>query len=128
PDPVVRTRRRELEAQRTSLAANDRAKLLSAEAQHAVVEWEQTRGSAAWQVVTPSDLKSSSGATLTRQPDGSVLASGHRPLKDTYSIATTIPPGALSALRVELLPDKSLPQNGPGRADNGNLHLNEIQI
>jgi hypothetical protein len=34
----------------------------------------------------------------------------------------------LSAIRLELLTDETLPQHGPGRADNGNLHLSEFQV
>ena len=31
------------------------------------------------------------------------------------------------ALRLDVLADDSLPMNGPGRQDNGNLHLNEFE-
>src|SRR5205823_9547104 len=34
----------------------------------------------------------------------------------------------ITAVRVEVLTDPSLPQNGPGRQDNGNLHLSEFHL
>jgi hypothetical protein len=34
----------------------------------------------------------------------------------------------LTALRLDLLPHDSLPMRGPGRNDNGNLHLSEIEL
>jgi Protein of unknown function (DUF1553) len=34
----------------------------------------------------------------------------------------------VTAVRLEVLTDPSLPQNGPGRADNGNLHLSDFTV
>jgi hypothetical protein len=34
----------------------------------------------------------------------------------------------VTAVRLELLPDESLPHRGPGRQDNGNLHLSEFTL
>src|SRR6185437_6842043 len=34
----------------------------------------------------------------------------------------------ISAIRLEALTDASLPKNGPGRQDNGNLHLSEFEM
>ena len=34
----------------------------------------------------------------------------------------------ITGVRVEVLTDDSLPHKGPGRQDNGNLHLNEFQV
>ncbi len=67
------------------------------------------------------------GAELIPQTDGSILASGTRPEVDTITIAGYLPVAA-TAIRLELLPDASLPAGGPGRADNGNLHLSELTI
>ncbi len=33
----------------------------------------------------------------------------------------------ITGIRLEVLTDKSLPKNGPGRAPNGNFVLNELQ-
>ena len=82
-------------------------------------------------VWTPLDLgamTAKSGATLTKQPDGSILVSGKPGATDLYTITGTTKAAGLTAIRLELLPDKSLPAMGPGRAPNGNLVLNELKL
>ncbi|MEQ1913108.1 MAG: hypothetical protein ABMA15_30120, partial [Vicinamibacterales bacterium] len=36
--------------------------------------------------------------------------------------------GRVTAVRLELLTDDTLPHKGPGRQDNGNLHLSEFKL
>jgi tetratricopeptide (TPR) repeat protein len=81
-----------------------------------------------WTPLQPLSAKSDGGATLTVQRDGSVLASGARPKTDVYRITTALPNGKYTALRVEALPDESLPSHGPGRAFNGNFVLSELVV
>ncbi|MFQ5734650.1 MAG: DUF1553 domain-containing protein [Planctomycetaceae bacterium] len=66
---------------------------------------------------------------FTSQKDGSVLVTGPAPDKDTYSI-DVFPKtaGALTGFRVEALPDKRLPNNGPGRTPHGNFVLTHLQV
>src|SRR5262249_14769727 len=51
---------------------------------------------------------------------------GKRPDKDTYTITADTSLSTITAVRLEVLTDDSLPHKGPGRQDNGNLHLNEF--
>ncbi|MCA9051508.1 MAG: hypothetical protein KDA89_22375 [Planctomycetaceae bacterium] len=82
-----------------------------------------------WNVLKPLEMKSQGGATLTLLDDGSVLASGRNPDQDAYEITVNTPLQRISAIRLELLPHASLPQNGPGRfRTNGNFHLNEFRV
>src|SRR5262249_26282095 len=53
----------------------------------------------------PVELRSAGGATLTRLPDASVLASGASPETDTYTVRARVPQKGLTALRLELLPE-----------------------
>jgi hypothetical protein len=80
----------------------------------------------AWTIVTPSAFRAEA-STLTPQPDGSLLAGGERPETDTYTITLDVP-GPVAGLRLEVLTDDGLPNRGPGRQDNGNLHLSEIRV
>jgi hypothetical protein len=59
--------------------------------------------------------------------DGSIRFTGPRPDIDTYTLTATID-RTITALRLEVLADSTLPHNGPGRQDNGNLHLSEVRI
>lgn len=86
----------------------------------------------AWQILTPDTLKSSGGSELVKLDDNSVLAKGASPDKDDYTLNLTLPPGtlptAITGLKLEALPDDSFINKGPGRADNGNFVLNELEI
>jgi hypothetical protein len=69
------------------------------------------------------------GAILTINKDGSVLASGKRESLDLYTVVGLADLGGpITALKLELLSDPSLPGKGPGRADNGNLVLTEFRV
>ncbi|HEY0908887.1 MAG TPA: DUF1553 domain-containing protein, partial [Bradyrhizobium sp.] len=48
--------------------------------------------------------------------------------KDTTTINAVTTLKRITAVRIELLTDDTLPHKGPGRQDNGNLHLNELTI
>ncbi len=82
----------------------------------------------AWQALAPDSLKSAQGAELIKLDDTSILAKGPSPDKDDYSIAATAPPGLITGLKLEVLPDDSFINKGPGRADNGNFVLNELEL
>jgi mono/diheme cytochrome c family protein len=94
-------------------------------------EWESTvrDSGAGWTVLDPQSLASAAGATLTKQPDGSVLASGTPGSIDTYTVtAAPVDLKGVTAFRVEVLPDPSLPAQGPGRSPNGNFVLNDLKV
>ena len=80
----------------------------------------------AWQPLA-AEAKSEGGATLTRQEDGSWLASGKNPPNDTYTITAPLPAGEFSGLLVEAFPDPSLPQKSLGRNVNGNYVLTSVE-
>src|SRR5262249_37559608 len=62
------------------------------------------------------------------QSDGSILFGGVRPERDIYSLTARTPLPCITAVRLVLLTDASLPHEGPGRQDNGNLHLSEFTL
>jgi len=68
------------------------------------------------------------GVTLKSLPDGSILASGKNPSADTYLLTFRELPKGVTAFRLEVLPDDSLPRKGPGRAGNGNFVLSEFVV
>ncbi len=133
PDPQVARVRRELLAKKAvlpALASMADPSLLTQERKDEVALWEQRlkETTTPWHVLDPQSVVSANGSNLMEQPDGSVLATGERPEKDTYTIAFSPPAGRLTGLRLEVLSDESLPKKGPGRQDNGNLHLSEMQV
>ncbi len=96
----------------------------------ALEAWEQTVASQAiqWQVL-PVELVTSDGATrFELLDDGSALATGEAYDKENYTAQLARPTGGVTALRLEALPDDTLPHQGPGRAGNGNFVLSELEI
>jgi eukaryotic-like serine/threonine-protein kinase len=81
-----------------------------------------------WTSVTPNKTASAGGATLTVLADGSVLAGGNNPDQDTYTIGLRPRRSHVTAIRLDTLPDDSLPNHGSGRAGHGNFALTGIVL
>jgi WD40 repeat protein/tetratricopeptide (TPR) repeat protein len=82
-----------------------------------------------WAILEPTSIKSAGGAVLTKQSDGSILASGTNPDRDTYTLVATTDLDHITALKLEALPDPSLPYGGPGRDPGfGDFHVNELRV
>jgi WD40 repeat protein len=81
-----------------------------------------------WSVLAPTKMTSDGGATLTRQGDGSILTSGHKPDRDLYTLVSPAPLRRITAIRLEALIDPTLPRNGPGNSENGNFHLGDFRV
>jgi hypothetical protein len=80
-----------------------------------------------WRILNPSNLYSTAGAKLETLPDGSVLARGVQG-EDTTKVAGKIDLPALTGLRLEVIPDPSLPAGGGGRAADGSFVVTEIGL
>jgi hypothetical protein len=78
-------------------------------------------------VFIPTQTTSDGNVTFTRQKDDSWLVSGDNPPTVTYTLVGKVPDG-FDTLRLQVLADKSLPANGPGRVAHGNFVLSEISI
>lgn len=131
--PTIPTPTREQEERISAL----KSQIASAEtklanpAQWAEVQakWEKSRvvRHVDWVVLNPAEVKAASGAKLTVQPDGSVLASGPMSQADTYTITAHTDLKKITAFRLEVLPDPSLPLGGVGRNANGGFVLNDFR-
>ncbi|MGH7134646.1 MAG: DUF1549 domain-containing protein, partial [Pirellulales bacterium] len=95
----------------------------------AQAQWEQgvKNRKIEWTTLTPSTSASAGGAAFTPQSDGSLLLGAANPDKDVYTFTIPITLKRVTALRLEVLPDDSLPAHGPGRAANGNFVLHEFE-
>jgi len=81
-----------------------------------------------WLVLRPVNMASQHGTILMQLDDGSILATHARPDTDTYTIVAQSDLPNISAVRLEVLPDESLPNKGPGRAENGNFVLSHLEL
>jgi len=116
-------------AKRESAVNEPNEKLDAAQA-----EWEKSllAGGARWTALAvegdaAAQLVSQGGATIEPQADGSWKLTGTNPERDTYTISFDAGQKPATGIRLEVLPDDSLPVNGPGRSENGNLVLTDVR-
>ncbi len=133
PDPQAAKARAALLRQKKELEDPGPARtslLLAPTAQAEAAAWEKARGGklASWTVLHPTSVTAAMGSVPAQQPDGSVRFGGKRPEVDTYTVEAPADVRGITAVRLEVLTDDSLPHKGPGRQDNGNLHLSEFRV
>lgn len=87
---------------------------------------EALRSDSLWASTPPTSADSTGGATVTIRDDRSVLIGGKNPDTDSTVVRFASLPERVVGVRVEVLPDKTLPSQGPGRAGNGNFVLTEV--
>ena len=81
-----------------------------------------------WETLDPTSIESSGGSKFKKQGDGSHLAIGVAPNNEVLTIVATTRRSSIKAIRLEALRDDSLPNKGPGRANNGNFALGNITV
>src|SRR6185436_2232762 len=80
-----------------------------------------------WTVLTPVGVKSTNGTEFKILDDQSVLAEGVNPEEDVHEATLKLEEGSLTALRLEVLPHPSLPNQGSARAEDGRFELSEFE-
>lgn len=91
--------------------------------------WEKAQANPdLWKVIVPENPKSGDTTTFTKLDDDSLLAGTNSPGKDTYTLKFRSSVADATAVRLEVLPDESLPGRGPGRNEGGNFVLNELRL
>jgi Protein of unknown function (DUF1553)/Protein of unknown function (DUF1549)/Planctomycete cytochrome C/NedA-like, galactose-binding domain len=96
------------------------------ELNEAQAQWEKSLATDLdWNVLRPSEMKSQAGAAMSLEGDGVIrVAKGDK--TDRYTIEAPLPDaGKISALRLEALPDESLPGQGPGYG-GGNFVISRL--
>jgi hypothetical protein len=120
PTPEQEKRRAALDAELKTLEArlNDPDEKIDA----AYPAWQKAmrETDSMWTPIAP-DKADADSATMTIQADRSVLASGKHPGVDRYRIEGPITEGSITGIRLEAIPDESLPKGGPGRDAYGNF-------
>jgi hypothetical protein len=93
-----------------------------------MAEWEASirNNQPEWEIISPK-LDTSGGQKHSVQEDGSILASGYAPSQVTSEFTIDAPLSKITAIRLELLGDVSLPHGGPGRSIYGLCALTEFK-
>ena len=102
----------------------------SPEIEQAQLEWERglATGGDQWTVLVPISASSREGATLRTLEDQSLLAGEKKVGTESYTVVAETNLAGITGIRLEVLPDASLPATGPGRASNGNFVLSELRL
>ncbi len=93
--------------------------------------WERRLAGKAdvWKVLNLTNAVSTGGSSYTNLPDHSILATGLNPIYDTILVDANTDLTGITAVLLEVLPDPSLPKNGPGRwGQTGNFILDEFGL
>lgn len=86
-----------------------------------------------WTIADVVAAKSKNQVTFVPQRDKSVLVKGDNPNTDEYTVSIRTEAQGITAIRLEVLPDPSLPGGGPGRGiimspNEGDFLLSEIAV
>jgi hypothetical protein len=100
--------------------------------QSAYARWRNDPAKAVvWRTIRPATMTANQ-PRLELLPDDSVLASGDITKSDTYDLTLTNLPSGITAIRLEAMPDESLPAHGPGmtyyEGPKGDFFLGEFQL
>ena len=122
-----------LDAEHKSLEGRIRNRKEASQADRQAWEAELARraGEApSWHVLEVESFSSLGGASHEILEDQSVLVSGKRPERDTYTVTLRSDVEQISGLKLEALTHESLPGNGPGRhvKERPNFVLHELKV
>ena len=126
--PEQEAARKELQAQIDVLERT--MKVATPELDEAQRAWEESLRATrdGWTLLDLATADATGGAELRILPDGAVLASGPNPRATSYTVTGQTPVPTLTAVRLEALPDKSLPHEGPGRDGYGHFRVTGIHV
>ncbi|HAV65254.1 MAG TPA: hypothetical protein DCY13_23140 [Verrucomicrobiales bacterium] len=99
-----------------------------AETENALIHQFPPELKADWITPAETDFASESGTNSERQSDGSFLVAGPAADKDVYTVTLKTSLDGITHLQLLALPDQTLAKNGPGRSENGNFVLSEIEV
>ena len=81
-----------------------------------------------WVILEDVTVTSDAGTKYEKQKDQSWLAVGSPAPKEVITVEGISDLRQVNQIRLEALTHPSLPRNGPGRADNGNFALGDVEV
>ena len=94
------------------------------------IKWEsEFKKTAVWHPIDVASFSSKSKKTTFKKlEDRSILVQGDNVTPELYVVTANTDVKGITGVRLEVLPDDSLPGKGPGRADNGNFVLGTFAL
>ena len=89
---------------------------------------EQQANQPEWRAMEFDQITSElAGVEFAKEADGSIFVSGAQG-QTVYELSASMDSGSLNGLRLEAIADDRLPNKGPGRANDGNFVLTELEV
>jgi len=132
-DEMTKNLRAELDKSRQSGLALTRRELkeyenlLPAQAAFWETKYNPAETKTIWELAKPQQISASGDVKLAQRSDGSITASEGKSPSD-YVIVVASPLTNITGVMLEVLPDESLPEFGPGRHNDGNFVLSELEL
>jgi len=126
--PDQEAARKELQARVDQL--DQELKKVTPAVREAQERWEESIRSSdrAWTPLAPRTVTATNGVVLNTLSDGSVLASGANPPFTSYTVTADTTLQGITGVRLETIPDPSLPRGGPGRDAYGHFRVTGIHV
>ncbi len=86
-----------------------------------------SKASIAWQNLSPSQWEALAGTQLKRLADGSLLATGPNPNRETYVLEFAAAATVVNGLKIEVLPD-AYHSGSVGRGEAGSFVMTQLQV
>ncbi|MBM3839782.1 MAG: DUF1553 domain-containing protein [Verrucomicrobia bacterium] len=128
PSPEQAARREKNKSELARLEKIMKTQTPELDASQAAWEYKQADEAVHWTVLDPTGILSAGGATLAELEDKSILAGGTNPTNDSYTVVAHTDLKRITGLRLEVLPDDSLPKKGLGRASNGSFVVSRLEV
>jgi len=81
-----------------------------------------------WKQADVTEIASASQAPWTQLPDGSIRVDQSDRDQETWSLTLALPNEGISAIRLRVLPDETLPNKGPGLAPDGSFFVTQVEL
>jgi len=131
PTTAQLSKRKEIEEKIRAIETELEKKAATPDRQKAFQTWlaREERAAIRWSVIRPVSMNGGL-SKLNQLDDGSILATGDTTKRDVYTLTFDELPAYTTAIRLEALPEESLPAGGPGRTyyegPNGEFFLSEL--
>jgi len=129
-DADIGARRQAALKLRQAAESRDASQLLTINLQKMVAQWEQKIGQQPthWSPLQEEIVLTLEGTEMKVLDDHVLLATGPKPATETCIVTGRTDLTSVTGIRLQLFRDDAFPMGGPGRNDNGNLHLNEFLV
>jgi mono/diheme cytochrome c family protein len=128
PTPVQAAKRKVIDGELKRLEAKLKKQTPELDVEQGKWEGELLNEKQRWALLDPLKSASTGGATMKELADGSVLVSGAKAEQDVYIVTARTELNGITGLRLEAIPDDSLPKGGPGRDPYGNFFLTGMEV